>query len=392
MRILIIHNSYGKFSGEEAVVQSQISLLQDNGHQVLRYERSSAEIPEMYLGTLRAFFSGIYSFYSRRQIRELLAEHKPDIVHVHNVFPLISPSIFVECRKARVSVVMTAHNYRLICPNGLFITKGQICEKCRNGKEYNCLLNNCENNYFKSFGYFLRNYFARKFGFFKNNVTVYATLTEFHRNKMISEGIPENHIVCIPNMVDTNSGKNLHPLGDYVAFVGRLSREKGIETLIMAARKCPSITFRLAGNYEKMPHLPDELPNNCELVGYLDRKELEKFYLGCRILIMPSICYETFGLCLAEAMVWGKPTICSRIGALEEIVDDGITGILFEPGNAHDLAEKIDYLWNRPDLCRLMGLAGREKALREYSPEKYYQRLMTVYNTAIELESSGPHS
>ena len=267
MKILIIHNSYGKFSGEEAVVASQKKLLTDNGHEVISFEMSSAEIPKMRFGKLRALFSGIYSFSSRRQIKKLLAEHRPDIVHIHNLFPLISPSILPECKKAGVPVVMTVHNYRLVCPNGLFMAGGEVCEKCCGGREYQCLLNNCEGSYFKSLGYALRNYVARKFKLYKNNVAMYACLTEFQKNKLIEEGFAPDKIVVIPNMVD-GSGINLvEQTGEYIGFVGRVSPEKGVDTLIATAKKLPNMKFRAAGAYDKMQSLVADCSENFDFMA-----------------------------------------------------------------------------------------------------------------------------
>ncbi len=179
MRILVIHNDYGKFSGEEHVVESLSHLLKDNSYEVVHFSRSSAELYQTRSGKIRAFFSGIYSFSSKKAMRRLLVEYKPDIAHVHNLFPLISPSVLGECRKAGVPVVMTVHNYRLICPNGLFMTNGRICKKCCSGREYWCILRNCEKNLFKSIGYALRNYIARTLRFFLDNVIMYLCITEF---------------------------------------------------------------------------------------------------------------------------------------------------------------------------------------------------------------------
>jgi len=390
MKILVVHNSYGKLSGEEAVVVGQKKLLADNGHEVICFERSSAEIPLMRLGKLRALFSGIYSFASRRQIRRLLAQHKPDIVHIHNLFPLISPAILPECKRAGVSVVMTVHNYRLVCPNGLHMTAGRVCEKCCGGREYQCLLNNCESNLFKSLGYFLRNYVARKFKLFKNNVSIYACLTEFQRDKLIAEGFAPDKVAVIPNMVDGSGIKPAEQTGEYIGFVGRVSPEKGVDTLVEAAKKLTDIQFKAAGAYDRMQALVTDSPENLGFKGHLNKDKLSEFYSKCRFIVFPSMCYETFGLPIVEVALRGRPVIASRIGVLPEIVDDGVTGLLFEPGNADDLAKKIRYLWDNPGLCRKMGQAGRGKALREYSPEKYYERLMAVYKKTIELGPGGP--
>jgi glycosyltransferase involved in cell wall biosynthesis len=382
MKALIIHNEYGKLSGEEAVVEAQAKLLKENGHEVLRFEMSSANIPNIRFGKLQAFFSGIYSFSSRRQIRKLLAGCKLDVVHIHNLFPLISPSILPECKKAGVPVVMTVHNYRLVCPNGLHMVNGMVCEKCSGGREYWCLLKNCESSLFKSLGYALRNYVARRKRVYLNNVTMYAALTEFQREKLIRNGFPAERILVIPNMVNPNGVEVSDKLGHYVGYAGRISPEKGMPTLIEAARACSDIQFKAAGAYDHMPYLPRKAPQNFKFSGHLNKAQLDKLYTNSRMIVLPSICFEGFPSVLLESMIQSKPVIASRIGGLPEIVEDGVTGLLFEPGNAEDLAEKIRYLWDRPELCKKMGRAGREKALREYSPEKYYERLMAVYKKA----------
>lgn len=389
MRILIVHNEYGKFSGEEAVVQSLSQLLEEHGHQVHYFSRSSAAIPGMRLGNIRAFFSGIYSFSSRNAMRRCLREFTPDIVHVHNVFPLISPSVLGVCRRAGVPVVMTVHNYRLVCPNGLHMNDGHICEKCCGGREYHCLLNNCEGSYFKSLGYFLRNYFARKFCLFKRNVLMFACLTEFQRQRLIEEGFDAAKIVVIPNMVDDGSIEPSKSVGDYVGFVGRVSPEKGVDTLVEAARDLPEIMFKAAGVFDRMKVLVADSPENFEFIGPVKHEKISEFYKSSRLVVLPNICFEGFPMILPEAMLSAKPIIASRIGGIPEIVDDGKAGLLFEPGNHEDLARKIKKLWDNPELCRKMGQAGREKALREYSSEKYYSHLMAVYEKAIDFSAGS---
>lgn len=378
-----MHNAYGKFSGEESVVAAQTELLESRGHEVLRFERSSVELSSLP-SKCKAFFTGIYNPAAALQMRKILREFCPDIVHIHNLFPLISPAILPECRKVGIPVVMSVHNYRLICPNGLFLSHGEICERCTNGREYWCLFRNCEGSFPKSLGYALRNWVARKGRFFLDHVAVFATLTEFQRKRLIQEGYPAERIVVIPNMV-TAAVKESSKNGAYVGFAGRISPEKGLLALIDASRRLPDIPFRAAGSFDRMPELPAQSPENFKFAGHLSKEALEDFYAGCRMVVLPSICFETFGLSLAEAMLWGLPVICSRIGGLPEIVEDGVTGLLFEPGNADELAQKIRYLWDRPELCRKMGEAGRQKALRDYSPEKYYERLIALYEKAREL-------
>lgn len=382
MKICLVHNEYARPSGEETVVRDIRNLLQTHGHQVVPFTRSSAEIADMPLGKLRSFFTGIYSPRSRREFRRLLRPQQPDLVHIHNLFPLISPSIIPECTSFGIPVVMTTHNYRLVCPGGLHLVRGQLCEKCLGGREYRCLLKNCQQNIFKSLGYALRSYIARSRRFYLDHVCQYAALSEFQKNRLVAAGFPASRISVIPNMVFDLPSLPETTLGDYIAFVGRVSPEKGIETLLEAARACPDIPFKIAGDYHRLPDLSARCPANVELIGHLSPEKLHSFYAHCRFLVVPSLWYETFGLCTVEAMLHRKPVLASRIGSLPEIVADNHTGFLFSPGNVPDLTEKIRYLWSRPDLCLSLGATAREKALREYSPSLYYQRLIKMYEQA----------
>jgi glycosyltransferase involved in cell wall biosynthesis len=390
VKILLVHNEYGKFSGEEVVVENLSQLLNENGHEVVYFRRSSAEIPQMFLGNTRAFLNGIYSFSSRNTMRQYLRRHKPDIVHVHNVFPLISPSVFGQCRQAGIPVVMTVHNYRLACPSGLHMVADQVCEKCRNGREYWCVINNCEAHLLKSLGYALRNYVARKLRLFKSSVTIYACITQFQKQRLIAEGFSEQRLAVLPNFAGKVDANGPNGLGSYVGFIGRVSSEKGVETLLQAAEMLPDVSFKAAGAYEKMPDLLKKATGNFEFLGAISRVNVSRFYSRSRLIVVPSIWFEGFPNVIVEAMMHGKPVIASRIGGIPEIVADDAGILLFEPGDAGDLVEKIQYLWDRPQLCQKIGQTFREKAVREYSVEKYYRRLMGIYEKAIELGPGGP--
>lgn len=389
MNITLVHNRYAVDSGEETVVENIGDLLSANGHKVTLFAKSSSEISRMLLGRSRAFLSGIFNFRVMKAFRTFLSESKPDIVHIHNLFPLISPSVLLECRKAHIPVVMHVHNYRLVCPNGLHMPKTnlRICEKCCGGREYWCVLKNCEGNLPKSLGYALRSYVARRAQLYRANVSVYACLTHFQKQLLVSQGYPEDRMVILPNMVRVRDEPNENSAGDYVGFVGRVSPEKGINVFLEAVKKCPDIEFRVAGSYDRMPNIPAQAPKNCRFLGHLYSGELSKFYNFSRIIVVPSLSYETFCLTAMEAQAYGKPVICSHIGALSEVLDSGVTGLFFRIGNADELAEKIQYLWDRPVLCRQMGDAGHDKFRCSYSPEQYYERLMAAYRKAID---SGP--
>jgi len=323
--------------------------------------------------------SGIYNPASIRAFQEILKKEKPDVINVHNLYPLISPAILPEAKKAGIPVVMTVHNYRLVCPTGLHFSHGEICEKCSGGHEMQCIINNCEGSLAKSAGYAMRNWWARTRKYYLENVTIFACLTRFQQDRLVAAGIPRNKLVLIPNMVK-HTDIDLPKDDDYLGFSGRLSPEKGISTLVEAVKLNPELQFAAAGAYDKIENLENTVPDNFRLLGYCGPDDLARFYNNARAIVLPSVWFEGFPTVLVEAMLHRKPIICSDIGGLSDIVDDGVTGFLVKPGDAQDLAEKMKILWDDPELCKKMGEAGRNKAMTEYSNDKYYERLMRVFN------------
>ena len=383
MRFLMIHNDYGAVSGEEIQFYLIARLLRENGHEVKLFTRSSAEIPALPLGNLRAFCAGMYNPWSRRGVRKAIESFRPHAVLVKNLFPFISPAVLPVCRKAGVPVIMFVANYRLMCPNGLHMNKGRTCEKCLGGREYNCLLNNCEGSLIKSAGYALRSGVARVAGFYKNNVTAFVCASRFLKGRLSDAGFDPQRMHLIPNVVPQAEVAPRENEGSYVGYVGRISREKGVHVLLEAAGRCPEVRFRIAGRVADGFTLPDPLPPNVELAGFLQGEALAQFYEDARLIVSTSECFETFGMSVGEAMQHGTAVIVSRIGVFPEFVREGVTGLLFETGNAGDLAEKIRTLWNDPRRCIEMGRAGREWARREYSPDTYYQRLSRVIDSVV---------
>jgi glycosyltransferase involved in cell wall biosynthesis len=316
-------------------------------------------------------------------MRGVVAEYRPDIVHVQNVYPLISPSVLVACRRAGVPVVMTLQNYRLVCPSGLHQRNGRICEKCCGGREYWCVLHNCEESLPKSLGYALRNWIARLARLFRRNVAVYVCLTEFQKGRLVAEGFPPERLMVVPNMTEAADDLGAPVAArPYVGYAGRVSPEKGIDLLLEAARRNPGIPFRVAGAYDRMPGVVKEAPQNLSFLGPLAHQAMDEFYRASRMTVLCSTWFEGLPMVLIEAMMRGTPVVAPRIGGIPEVVAGGTTGYLFQPGEPSDLAEKIRQLWESPSLCEQMGKAARNKALAQYSPEPYYRRLMEVYDAA----------
>src|SRR4051812_39287481 len=291
MKFLMVHNEYGAPSGEEIQFAHIRDLLQQRGHQTRMFTRSSAEIPDMTLGNVRAFVAGIYNPSSRDGIIRALREFRPDFVVIKNLFPFISPSVLPACREAGVPVIMSVANYRLMCPNGLHMSHGKQCEKCLGGREYQCVLNNCEGNIFKSTGYALRSAVARVGGFYRKNVAAYICASNFLRERMIAAGFDAERLHLIPNVVPDVSHTPYPTLTDdgaYVGYVGRISKEKGVHVLLEAARLAPEVKFKLAGRVASDFALPDPLPPNVELVGFLVGEALAEFYARSRFFVSTS--------------------------------------------------------------------------------------------------------
>ncbi|GAA3618996.1 glycosyltransferase family 4 protein [Flavivirga jejuensis] len=388
MKILIIHNKYGKYSGEEAVVDAQIDLLKSNNHQVITYFRSSEELENQANGKIKAFFSAFHNSKVIHDIKKLIYKEAPDLVHIHNLYPIISPAILPEIKKIGIPIVMTVHNYRLLCPNGLFYTNGTICEKCTGlGKELNCITNNCEGSIFKSTGYAFRNMWARRKKYYIDNVDAYLCLTSFQKNKLIANQFEANKCFVIPNiysktLIDIDYNINER---NYIAFAGRISPEKGIPILLAAAKKLPHINFQMAGLMRKGYQKELEIPFNVKLRGMLNADEMKVFYSKARLYLHTSVCYEGFPMVFPEAMAYKLPIIAPRMAGYPEIAEDGYNGILFEPKNVEDLAKVLSNIWDDNNKLKRLGSNGYSMVKEKYSVNAYYESLLFVYNLILKL-------
>lgn len=374
MKILLLHNEYAKYSGEEAVVDKMASMFQAMGHEICFYRPSSKGRRESLIGQIQGFLSGIYSKEGVRTLRDILRKEKPDFVNAHNLFPFISPAALVECRKANVPVMMTVHNYRLMCPTGLFMRAGKPCELClQQGNEWNCIKYNCEKSFPKSLGYALRNMFARRMNYYKNNVDCFVCLTSFQKDKLVQAGYEQNKISVIPNCIEVLSDLP-SARGDYIGYAGRLSGEKGIDLLCEVARRHPNIPFKLAG--EDRMNLRDNLPPNVQLKGHLNKEELHRFIRQSFFMVIPSHWYEGFPMAILDAAALGKPVIAPNHGGFPEIIGQGDQSIgkLFTPSNADDLEKKILELWSTPEETQRLGRLAHQKVKCEYDSDVVSQK------------------
>lgn len=389
MRIFIMHNKYGNFSGEERIVESQIQVLRKNGHNVKSYFRSSEEIDTMSFGKPKAFFSSFFNSRSINSIKTIIREFKPEIIHIHNLYPFIPPVILKIIKQYDIPIVMTVHNYRLICPNGLLFNNDDNCTKCTGiGKELNCITNNCEGSFFKSTGYALRNFWSRTNRYYMDNIDIFLTLSGFQNEKLIEHGIDKDKCQILPNFYWGKIPINdEYRAGEYIGYVGRLSKEKGVDLIIDLARKLPHVNFKIAGRYNKSVEEFGDKPLNLEYVGFLNKLELDSFYRNCKFVLFPSKCHESFGLSIIEAFAHKKPVVSSDMGASSEIIENGVSGIIFKNNNIQDLKSKVLELLRSSNKIYSMGNKGYEKVIAEYSIERYFNQLINVYESVIERKA-----
>ena len=396
----MVHNDYGVYSGEEAVVDRMIADGRGMGHEIETLRLSSKDSRDRLSGKIRAFFAGMWSIRGRHLMRKALRTFQPDIVHIHNLYPFISPAVLPLCHRHGVPVVMTVHNYRLICPTGLFLRNGKPCENClRNGNERDCIRYNCEESLFRSVAYALRNMVARRTRAYLDGVDYYCCLTDFQKEKLIAAGFDESKIKVFPNVVDAISGDE--PCQDeepFVGYVGRHNYSKGDDLVAAIATRHPEIPFRFAGiapdevvqetsnivqsKRDKSPLLLPSQSNvtegNVTYCGMLDRKALMHFYRQARFIVIPSRCYEGFPMVLLESFAHGKCCIAPAHGPFPSLLKDPDNGqecgLLFTPMDLDDMELQIVTLWNQPDKAARMGAAAHNMAERRFSRQAVNQQ------------------
>lgn len=368
MKVLLVHNDYGKYSGEEAVVDKMAAMLPIIGYEVAQLRMTTADARESLMGKIRGFVSGIYCPGGVKAMREAIRRESPDVVNVHNLYPFISPAALKECRKAGVPVVMTVHNFRIMCPTGLFMRDNRPCEMClEHENEWGCVKYNCEHSRLKSIGYAARNAVARRGKYYRDCVDMFACITDFQRRKLIQAGFPPEKMVVIPNSMDVPPLADCEA-GNYVAYSGRISREKGVDMIIEAARRHPDIPFKLAGAVRDTDLVAD-LPSNVELTGYLSGEKLRDFYANARFFVMASRWYEGFPMTILEAARFAKPMVAPDHGGFTEIIGRGedATGILVSPGNSISLSDAIYELWRSSSKTQQLGRKAYGKLKHTYS-------------------------
>ncbi len=389
MKILLVHNTYQQAGGEDVVFEQEKRNLQRAGHHVVTYERSNHEM-EQFSALQRAMLIKriVWATDSRQEFAQLLARESPNLVHVHNAFIMISPSIYSACRDQRVPVVQTLQNYRLMCPGALFFRDGKVCEDCVEHSLWRGIRHGCyRSSHVQTAGVALMLAWHRQLKTYQELVDCSVAATEFSRGKFVAAGFDADKIVVKPNFVDQDPGPR-KLIGNYAVFTGRLSQEKGVATLLEAWEHVrPDYPLKIVGDGPLRAGLEAEARerglSNVVFCGRLSRDESIATVKGARFQITPSLWYEGFPMVIVEAFACGVPVLCSRLGGMQEIVADTDTGLHFSPGDAQDLARKVEWAWNHPEELAEMGRTARRKYETDYTAEKNYALLMKIYEHTV---------
>jgi len=380
VRILTAHNYYLEPGGEDQVFRSEAHLLERRGHAVLQHSvdnRSALEMSRLGIAT-----AAVWNRASGRGLGRLMTGHRPELVHFHNTFPLLSPACYHTAREGGAAVVQTLHNYRLLCPGALLERDAAPCESCLGRRlAWPGVLHGCYRaSRAATAALAAMTAVHRAAVTWSHAVDLYVALTQFARERFVKGGLPAAKIVVKPNFVwpDPGSGRGG---GGYALFAGRLSQEKGLETLATAWRLLdgtPPLKAAgegpLAGTLAGVPGI--------ELLGRLTREDVLGLMREASFLVFPSLCYEGLPMAILEAFACGLPVIASRLGAMAEVVEDGRTGLLFTPGDAGDLAARIAWAVTHPVEVGRMRSEARAEFEARYTAGKNYQALIEIYERA----------
>lgn len=392
MKVLLVHNFYGSAapSGENQVVEAEKALLQARGHDVAEFTRHSDEVRvQGAWGTIKAAAATPWNPWSARAIRQAAARFRPDVVHVHNTFPLISPSIFHALAGSGVARVLTLHNYRLFCPAAIPMRAGKVCTDCLDRRSaWPALQHGCyRNSRPATLPLAVNVALHRAAGTWVHQVEAFIALTEFQRQRVVDAGLPASRVFVKSNFYPGNPAvvpwARRKPC---VVFAGRLTAEKGVATLIRAWQlwgpEAPELRILGGGELRgELEAMTAGLP--VRFMGQVDAAEAQRQIAQACLLVLPSECFEGFPMVVREAFAFGTPAAVSNLGALPSIVTHGGSGVVFEAGHSASLLQTIRTAWHAPDMLQNLGQGARRAFEAHYHEQVNHQALMRVYQQAM---------
>ncbi|MBD3178865.1 MAG: glycosyltransferase [Candidatus Latescibacteria bacterium] len=403
LKVLMAQKYHYRRGGDSVYMFNLSGLLREKGHQVAHFSMNHPQnIESEYEGYFtseldfpalldrRSLSAGwkvltrsIYNREARDRMLSLIDDFKPDIAHFHNIHDHLTTSILDPLSQRGVPVVWTLHDYRPVCPNSNFLSGNQICERCLPGKFYNIFLHRCKKqSVAASLVAMLASYSDRMRGVY-GRVRRFIAPSGFMKSKLSEGGIESERISVLPNFMDTGDYGVSDREGDYIIYFGRLSFEKGVDTLLRAFRGVESVRLVVAGEGPERKNLQELAAElnlaSVEFAGFIKQPELRELVAESRFVILPSRWYENLPFSVMESMALGKAVVASEIGGIPEMVEDGVNGLLFPPEDQGRLREALQKLLAEPGTRKDMGRLGRKKAERLYSSEVHYQGIIDIY-------------
>ena len=387
MKILIIHNKYKHYGGEDVAVELESSILRKNRHEVEILYFDNLPIHSRISG-IGSALRAIYNFSSSRKVSKMIRQFRPDIIHIHNLFFIASPSVIYAAHKYKVPVILTLHNYRLICANALLLRDNQICELCTqkkfplSGIRYKCYRNSAiESALVTSI-----TGIHKLFNTWQNKIHTYITLNEFSRAKLLhsSLNIPAARMITKPNFVP-DPGEGSMKRENFFLFAGRIVKEKGVYVLAKAFSNMPEHKIIIIGDGPEKDLLQAQFKSypNIFFEGQMEKKMVTGYMKRCHAFICPSIWYEGAPLTIIEAFATGTPVIASRLGSMAESITDGFNGLHFTAGDADDLCAKIRLLVKETENNSLLYQNARQTYLEKYHADIHYNAILKIYENAV---------
>lgn len=402
MNVIMANKYYYERGGADRYALDLSYLLENHGHNVIPFAMQhpknlptpwerffpsevQTERPMLNLEGLKTFRRMIYSREAKIKMTELIAEARPDICHVHNIYTQLSPSVLDVLEEKQVPTVMTVHDYHLIAPNYMLWSRGKIEDWGDKGLITASLSRYHKNSMPASFAQSLMFKVHQRRRSYQKGIQYFVCATEFVRHKLVEAGFDQERVITLPYFIDLSDLKLKTGDEGYVLYSGRLVEEKGVEVLIKAMEQLPGIQCKILGSGPDEQRLQEmaRLVKNVEFLGWQEGGPAWELYRGARVVVVPSLWYEVFGLSALEAMAVGTPVIASDIGGLSEVVDDTKTGRLFPAGDVQTLRALIADMFDHPDAAKRMGEQARAKVEQQYSPDQHYQRIVEIYQQAI---------
>jgi glycosyltransferase involved in cell wall biosynthesis len=385
LRVLIAHSFYRLPGGEDRYVEQQAPLLRRK-HAVELLTQRNRDLRTSPTTAARMTWSRA----RRRLAEDAIDSFRPDVVHVHNVYPSLGPSVHLAAERRRVPLVMTVHNFRLRCPNGYMFTEGAPCRRCEQGVYAHAVLHDCFPSASQSLSYAGALWLHRFVLKLERKVHLYLAPSEFVRRRMLEWGFDPRRVEVVRNFTDV--GADGSDPGAYGIYLGRLSAEKGIDVLLRALARAGDPPFRIVGDGpvgRALERLAQQLGlERTEFLGRVPFDEVSALLRGCRYLALPSVWDENAPIAALEAMAVGRPLVVTNTGGLPELVRHG-EGLLSEPGDDGAMADNIRRLADDLDLCEEAGARARARALAEFSPERHLERLEAAYDKARSAASAS---